>query len=320
MTAPSAQDLRTPSSPTLHFPPYTKPDFIRILALAPPTTPAMVTDDKDALDFLWPRFCAAVHDALVRSAARSLPAFRHACDALWPRFVAPILRGTYDARDFSKLLVACRSHFHDESLLNPSIVSVVRHSTTASNGASNTPGTNGVSASQDTAAPTADLSTLLPRTARVLLLCAYLASHNAPRHDVTLFSTHYHAKRRRRKGGAVAGGGAGPRSHRKIARKLLGAHAFVLERMLAIFAAVRIEWGVVEASASTSFAANPRAALDADVAMAMATLTSLRLLNRIGVGGDVMDRGGKWRINVGWDVVRGVGRGMGVELDEWLID
>ncbi|KAF4120956.1 origin recognition complex subunit 5 [Geosmithia morbida] len=312
VTAPSAQDLRTPSSPTIHFPPYTKPEYIRILALTPPAEPSMVTDDKDALDFLWPRFCAAVHDALVRSAAHSLPAFRHACDTLWPRFVAPIQKGTYETRDFSKLLVASRSHFHDETLLNPSIVSVVIHQPHSSTSSSSAPITTPANA----AVASTDLSALLPRTARVLLLCAYLASHNAPRHDVTLFSTHYQKKRRRRGGGPTATGGQ--RSHRKIARKLIGAHAFVLERMLAIFSAVRVEWGLV-----TETSAGPgggKGALDADVAMAMATLTSLRLLNRIGIGGDVMDRGGKWRINVGWDVVRGVGRGMGVEVDEWLID
>lgn len=83
---------------------------------------------------------------------------------------------------------------------------------------------------------------------------------------------------------------------------------------MAIFAAVRREWdprwdGEQEGS-------------DADVGMAIATLASLRLLVRIGgaAGGDVLDRGGKWRVNVGWEVVRGLGRSMGVEVEEWLVD
>lgn len=192
----------------------------------------------------------------------------------------------YEAREFSKLLVAARSHFQDESVLNPSIVSARPARDTSSK----------------------DLSALLPRTARILLLCAYLASHNAPRHDLTLFSTHHQSKRRRRGGGVAAN-----RQHRKIARKLLGAHAFVLERMLAIYAAVRGEW-------TDDAVAYRQGVMDADVGMALATLASLRLLNRVGVGGDVMDRGGKWRINVGWEVVRGVGRSIGVEVEEWLID
>ncbi|KAG9251762.1 origin recognition complex subunit Orc5 [Emericellopsis atlantica] len=281
LTAPLP--LRTSSfTPSVHFPPYTKPDYLRILALTPPTEPTHNATMEETLA-LWPRFCAAVHDALVQSAARSLPSFKRACETLWPRFIAPIEKGTYEAKEFSKLLVAARTHFQDESVLNPSIISVAPSSKTTST----------------------DLSTLLPRTARILLLCAYLASHNAPKHDLTLFSTHHQGGRRRRRVAPTIASN----KHRKIARKLLGAHAFVLERMMAIYAAVKSEW-----------TEDPRvAAVDADVGMAMATLTSLRLLTRVGTG-DVMDRGGKWRISVGWEIIRGVGRSIGVELDEWLIE
>lgn len=169
-----------------------------------------------------------------------------------------------------------------------------------------------------TSKTTSDLTTLLPTTARLLLLASYLASHNATRHDLVLFSTHHHGRRRRRGGISVAGGGAGAHrrsgaKHRKIARKLLGAHAFALERMMAVFAAVRGEW------APESLGEEVDAA---DIGMAMATLASLRLLVRVGGGaaGDPMDRGGKWRVNVGWEVVRGLGRGMGVEVEEWLVE
>lgn len=82
--------------------------------------------------------------------------------------------------------------------------------------------------------------------------------------------------------------------------------------MMAIFAAVRTEW----ADGSGVGVAG----LDGDVGMAVSTLASLRLLVRAGGAGDVMDRGGKWRINVGWEVVRGIGRSIGVEVEEWLID
>lgn len=164
---------------------------------------------------------------------------------------------------------------------------------------------------------TADLATLLPPTARLLLIAAYLASHNAPRHDQTIFST-WHSGRRRRGGGGIAQNtrvskrGA---KHRKIARKLLGPSAFVLERMVAIYAATRREWvrdGEYE----------DQVVVDGDVGMAIATLSSLRLLVRVGGagGGDTMDRGGKWRVGVGWEVIRGVGRSMGVEVEEWLVE
>lgn len=221
-----------------------------------------------------------------------------------------MLAGTHTAKEFSKLLIAARSHFQDESLLNPSIVSVrPERKTDAAAAAAKTP------------ASSAELTALLPTVARLLLMAAYLASHNAARHDLTLFSTYHHGRRRRRgglsvagtpRGGGGGGGGAGRSKHRKIARKLLGAHAFVLERMMAIFEAVRTEW--VDGGAVGA------AGLDGDVGMAVATLASLRLLVRVGAGGDVMDRGGKWRINVGWEVIRSIGRSVGVEVEEWLIE
>lgn len=157
-----------------------------------------------------------------------------------------------------------------------------------------------------------DLTALLPIAARLLLLAAYLASHNATRHDLTLFSTYYHGRKRRRGGGFVANRGTPRTKHRKIARKLLGAHAFVLERMMAILEAVRGEW-LPDGSAVGA------AGLDGDIGMAMATLASLRLLVRVG-SGDLMDRSGKWRINVGWEAIRGIGRSIGVEIEEWLIE
>lgn len=286
----------------VHFANYTKSDFVEILSTTPP--PPLPNSTADETADLWTRFCGAVHDALTKSAARTLPSFQLACTSLWRRFTAPIREGNLTTKDFSKLLIAARVHFQDESLLDPGIVT-------------RRDGTDGVTKPsqqhQDSAASGTALAALLPTTARILLVAAYLASHNAPRHDLTLFSTFHHGKRKRGGGISVAGAGGrsgGPRSkHRKIARKLLGAHAFVLERMMAIFTAVRIEWGIGGGRVD-----------DADVGMALATLSSLRLLVRVGGGGDQLDRGGKWRVNVGWEAVRGLGRSMGVEVEEWLIE
>lgn len=269
---------------------------------------------------LWARFCGAVHDALVKSAARSLPALQLACQSLWRRFTAPIRDGNLGPKDFSKLLIAARVHFQDEALLDPSITKgaeIQRQPNTRMHSKAVVQGNNNTRSQFSGTS----LAALLPTTARVLLIAAYLASHNATKHDLTLFSTYHHGRRKRRGGGlSVAGGsarssGPGRSKHRKIARKLLGAHAFVLERMLAIFIAVQNEWGIGVGSGSAG-SDGP----DADVSMALATLSSLRLLVRVGGGGDPLDRGGKWRVNVGWEVVRGLGRSMGVEVEEWLIE
>ncbi|KAJ6781086.1 hypothetical protein PWT90_03067 [Aphanocladium album] len=311
VTSPPAGFLRSAGSANLHFPPYTKQEYVRILGLSPPA-PVRHTTQQETSD-LWARFCAAVHDSLIRAASRTLPSFRDCCHALWPRFVGPIVAQTHTPKEFSKLLVAARVHFQDESLLNPSIVAV-RPSNAAVAGSSSSS-----TLSNKSAAPTkakvsnvAELTSLLPTIARLLLLAAYLASHNPSKHDLTLFSTYHHGRKRRRGGGTTSRGGPGRSKHRKIARKLLGSHAFVLERMMAIFEAARAEW--IDDGRPVG-----AAGVDGDVGMALATLVSLRLLVRAG-GGDMMDRSGKWRINVGWEAVRGIGRSIGVEVEEWLIE
>ncbi|TDZ40342.1 Origin recognition complex subunit 5 [Colletotrichum trifolii] len=320
LTAPSPLMLRTSSTPHIQFTNYTKPEFVKILALEPP--PPTPTTTQDDTNFLWTRFCGAVCDALTNSAARTLPSCRHSCEALWPRFTAPILARTHGPREFSKLLIASRSHFQDEALLNPSIVSVrpgiaadvaaAAAGTANGQGPPGTPSRHAKSAQQVGISATTDLTSLLPATARVLLLAAYLASHNAARHDLTLFSTFHHGRKKRRGGGYTAPRRGRPSKHRKISRKLLGAHAFVLERMLAIFAALRSEWADGKLAVG--------GVVDGDVGMAISTLASLRLLLKVGTAGDPMDRGGKWRINVGWDIIRGMGRSLGIEVEEWLID
>ncbi|KAI0485862.1 origin recognition complex subunit Orc5 [Xylaria cf. heliscus] len=318
VTTPLPSLLRISSPPHVHFPPYTKAQYISILSRTPPSSLPNTTEQETA--DLWARFTAAVHDSLTRPAARTLPRLRHACAALWPRFTAPVAAGTHKAREFSKLLIAARAYFQDESVLEPGIQ---RFSSSSSSQ------TAAVVAAKK---KSADLSTLLPPTARHLLIAAYLASHNAPRHDNTLFSTwHAGAKRRRRGGGGGGGGvtattpngpGRGRRAkHRRIARKLLGPGVFVLERMVAIYVATRQEWVGAD---------DGKNGVDGDVGMAIATLASLRLLVRVGGGaagaavgaggGADLDRGGKWRVNVGWEVIRGVGRSMGVEVEEWLVE
>lgn len=208
-------------------------------------------------------------------------------------------------------------HFQDETLLNPSIVSIKTGAASSAplangHGPASTPSKQAI-AQQAPSTSTTDLTTLLPTSTRLLLLAAYLASHNAARHDLTLFSTYHHGRRKRRGGGFIAPKRGRPSKHRKISRKLLGAHAFVLERMLAIFAAMRSEWADDGGLTTGSV-------VDGDIGMAISTLASLRLLMKVGTGGDPMDRGGKWRINVGWDVIRGVGRSLGIEVEEWLVD
>lgn len=329
LTAPLPSILRTPATPHLHFPPYTKPQYAAILLTSPPP-PLPNTTQQETTD-LYTKFVAAVHDSLTRAASRTLPSLKQATATLWPRFTAPVAAGTHKAKEFSKLLILARVWLQDESVLAPGIVSsTMRPVVAASNSA--TPSGTPQKPVSTTASPTkaaagpnnnktgtstTDLAVLLPRTARLLLVAAYLASHNAPRHDQTLFST-WHYGRRKRGGGHVKSSGHRSK-HRKIARKLLGPGVFVLERMVAIYVALRREQ---LGDGGGGKGGGNALGVDADVGMALATLASFRLLVRVGAGagaGD-MDRGGRWRCGVGWEVVRGVGRSLGLEVEEWLIE
>lgn len=317
MTSPPPGCLRASHVAHVQFPNYSKPDLVHILSAAPPKALPNATSAETA--DLWARFCGAVHDALTKSAARTLPAFRSTCDSLWPRFTVPLREGNLGPKDFTKMLIAARVHFQDEGLLDPGILGLSPHQQAAPKAPVQSVERNPKTLSQGSTAPataTTSLAALLPTTARILLIAAYLASHNTVRHDLTLFSAHHHGKRRRR--GGASSVVAGQRSkHRKIARKLLGAHAFVLERMMAIFTTVRHEWGIGVGGGEPL---DPYWDANADIGMALATLSSLRLLVRVGAGGDPLDRGGKWRVNVGWEVIRSLGRSMHVEVEEWLVE
>lgn len=154
---------------------------------------------------------------------------------------------------------------------------------------------------------------LLPNLPAQLLVAAFLASTVAQKHDFLLFSKRTEARRKKRGGGAVMT----PRktkknpTARKLSRQMLGPQPFVLERMLAI-------WHALFASAEEEDGAR-KAGGGAEVLGQFATLVGLRLVIRVGAGGDPLDVGAKWKINVGAQYVRGVSRGVGVDVDDYLI-
>jgi origin recognition complex subunit 5 len=250
---------------------------------------------------IWTRFCSAVWDTLSKHSGRDIISFRSTCTRLWPSFIAPLNDGLFTTKDFSRLLVSRRSLFQDERVLIPSI----------------TPNLSSTSQPLPSSTSTSDpkgkangIATQLPLFSRLLLIAAYLASYTPVRNDSLLFMK-ASLKTRRKKGGGTAKSRPRIFKHRKISAKLLGPQAFVLERMLAIFHAVRIDAGLANGSTGT-----------ADIPMAIATLASLRLVVRTSasVGADVLDAGAKWKVNIGWEVVRGVARSVGVEVEDFVIE
>ncbi|KAI4157464.1 MAG: hypothetical protein LQ342_008257 [Letrouitia transgressa] len=310
ITSPNARSLHHDGIPHIHFPPYTRSELLSIISSDPLSLPPSssslpgYSDPPSPLSFseadtayLFPRFAASVYDSLVHPASRSLPALRSACARLWPAFTAPILGGTYSPREFSKLMVRNRALFQSESAL---LVSLIPPSVSSNS-----------SISQQDRYQQQQL--LLPNLPAQLLVAAFLASTVAQKHDFLLFSKRTEARRKKRGGGAVMT----PRktkknpTARKLSRQMLGPQPFVLERMLAI-------WHALFASAEEEDGAR-KAGGGAEVLGQFATLVGLRLVIRVGAGGDPLDVGAKWKINVGAQYVRGVSRGVGVDVDDYLI-
>jgi origin recognition complex subunit 5 len=265
---------------------------------------------------LYSRFLSAVWDTFAKYAGRDILSFRRIAMTMWPRFTAPIRAGLYGPREFQRLLTSQRPLFRDESLLTPSIVDTSPPSSstaTTTPAQSLLPTTTISKPSTNTLASKHALTTPpLPYTSRILLIAAYLASYTPARLDTVLFAKSSGPTKKRRKnlGGNATKPRPGTAARRKLNRKLLGPQAFVMERCLAIFWALREEasgGGKAEAGG-------------ADILAAIAALGSLRLLGKTSKVADPLEGGCKWKVNVGWEVVRGVGRSVGIEVEEWIIE
>lgn len=287
---PPPRFLHQTGVPHLHFPPYTRNQSIHIVSQKPAdiflqSPPEDLDYDEEVHEedkaWLWPRFCAAVWDSLAQNAARDLVAFRDVCHKLWRPFVAPIIKGDFGTRDFSRLLVAQRRLFQDESVLLDSIISQPAATT-----------------------QTRQHGHELPYYAKWLLVAAYLASYNPARLDALYFMKSTERKRRKKGGGTARSGGGRPSQNRKIPRHLLAPSAFTLDRLLSILHAI-----LPHDFRSTI-----------DLYTQVATLTSLRLLARSsGIGSsDPLEPGGKWKTGpaVSWEYVQSLAR----SLDFGLID
>jgi origin recognition complex subunit 5 len=233
--------------------------------------------------WVWQRYIVAIWESLAKSAARDIVSFKRVADKLWTSFVKPIIDGDYGTRDFSKLMVARRSLFQGEEALIERIVDIPN-------------------ASESGALTLRKVSHDLPLYSKYLLCAAYLASYNPARLDPTFFMKAHASKRKRRGGG---GGTPGrPSKHRKISRTLLGPAAFTLERLTAIFHAL-LPYSI---------------APTLDIQTQIATLASLRLLVKTSASADVMDAATKWRVNVSWEYIRAMARGVGLEVADYLAD
>ncbi|KAL9101110.1 MAG: hypothetical protein Q9163_003604, partial [Psora crenata] len=285
MSTAGAHPLHRAGVPYLHFPPYTRDETLSILSKSPmplimPEEAPWRYKDEDTA-WLWQRFLAAAWDSFGQAAARDIVSFRRVCEKLWPPFIRPVQDGHYGPREFSKLLVKNKALLQGEAALADTILTPSAEAATATHS--------------------------LPYIPTHLLIAAYLASYNPAKHDITLFSKSSLSKRRKRGGGTALTPHRASK-HRKMSRRLLGPQAFLLERFFAIFHAI-VE-GAVKGGG-------------ADVMCQFATLVGLRLVLRAGAGagaGDILEGGGKWKVNVGYDFVRDMARRVRFDIDDYLMD
>jgi origin recognition complex subunit 5 len=296
--------VHSSSTPTLHFPPYNRAQLLAILGhnppkifLSPPSeeqfpdyTPDLAAED-DA--WLWGRFIAAVYDSLSKHTGRDLISFRSCAMKLWRQFVEPVVSGQFGTRDFSRLIINRRHLFQVEDSVLDRIIK------TAELEASKNPLEPMTPSKRRLAKMTMHT---LPLYTTHLLIAAYLASYNPSRTDVTYFMKHTDKRKGKRR--APTNTIANSTKARKISRHLLTPSPFPLDRLLAIFRAL-LDGSVPQV---------------ADLYTQIATLTSLRLLVRAGAGSsDVLEAGGRWRVNFGWEYARALGRSVNLEVGEYLV-
>ncbi|KAL8776215.1 MAG: hypothetical protein Q9213_008351, partial [Squamulea squamosa] len=278
VTCPRPNLFQQPGIPHIHFPHYTRSELLTLVSSSPlplespssASLPNIPTFNQADLDYLWPRFATAVHDSLAQPAANTLPSLRTLCARLWPAFIAPILSNKYSPREFSKLMVRNRHLFQSEDALKHSIVPPQSQSTDPP---------------QQQSRKTSLI--ILPPLPSQLLLTAYLASHTLPKHDTLLFSKYSTSQRKRRGGGTLAPRTPNKKTHvantnRKILRiQMLGAQAFPLERMLAIYSALFRDYDEADEGAdwrSTKKRKRGTQGGEAEVLMTFSTLVGMGLI------------------------------------------
>lgn len=110
-------------------------------------------------------------------------------------------------------------------------------------------------------------------------------------------------RKRRKKGGGTALRRESKK--RTIPRHLLSPSPFPLDRLFAIMHAIL-----------------PHDLLPTiDVYTQLATLCSLRLLLRTAViGGDILESGGKWKVNFGWDYALKLARSVDLDITDYVAE
>ncbi|KAK6357016.1 hypothetical protein TWF718_001347 [Orbilia javanica] len=287
VTVSSTRLLNISEPPSVHFPAYNKEECVKILSLNPKSIFEVDEEDEYSEEmeeedqWLWGQCCSAVWDIMGKYAARNLNALKDVVDELWPSLIQPIVDNEYGTRDFPKLF----NRLKNEKLRNSEESYVSMQITRAP-----------VNTAADATTSVPNRAHDLPYFSKYLLCAAYLASFNTARYDTRYFSKLAESTGKRKRVTKRKN------TSRQLNRKHLGPRPFQLERMLAIFQAI------LPSSVLSSV----------DIGSQIATLSSLRLIRKVSNVASATDASSKWRVNVGYEYVKVVGRSVKFDLETHL--
>lgn len=350
--------LHRPGVPYVHFPAYSRSQAVYIQCLSPPPLPETIARSlpTEEIAHIYKQFAVTVYDSLIAPTSTSLSSFRNVCQKLWPTFIWPAICGEAPPGgtkkwDFPRLLVRGRTLFHSdgESALLATIQpdsqvqtfdELLVQKTVPGRQADKQPTkstTKSVPSRRSQLQPEALHPIVTQRTgkplltplATLLLLCAHLSSHTPSKHDILLFSRLSTAASKHRKIRYIKRGnpGATPKKamedgRRKDKTKSLAPKSFGMERLLAIARAVHPEGvgnlGLREGRGKRR--GREGEGWSDQVARAMGELERMRLVRREDDGQGEEGGGGKWKVNVGRDVVADMAGRQGLGVQEWELD
>jgi hypothetical protein len=163
----------------------------------------------------------------------------------------------------------------------------------------------------------------LPRHTALLLIAAFLASHNPAQLDLKYFSTQSTRKRRVRvtamksvKSAKTASGRSNPSSGAFIGQRLLGPRPFTLDRLVAIYRAICDAHGEVRSSSRSSTTGG---GIGGNFYAQLSALVSLNLIAHMGASGDPLAHS-RMRCNITHEVAQQVSESCNFELHNYMFN
>jgi origin recognition complex subunit 5 len=263
--------LITISVPSIFFENYCLRDVIQILSKEPAChfSENLMVDDRVEQDF-WNQYVKLIVEAY-HSYTVNVMKLKNILMKLWQKFVEPIEKGELKTNEFLTLYRRNFKLIGSEYAVSSSLIDDIEQDNQFSH---------------------------MPILSKYLLIAAYLASFNNPKHDWTLFATlkDVHKKKSLNR----------PPKTFKVNSRLLEPNGFDLERMFAITHALYAVDGI-------------KLHADVDLMTQVANLSSMKLLlksNNV----DYISAKTKWKVNCSFEFIQGLAADLTFSIENYLIE